>query len=248
MKMRRTLLRVAAVFLLGLLLAVGGLVVWALVVPAPEAPALAALEPDAAVRVESGRWLVFTPMGAAPAIGFILYPGGRVDARAYAPLARAIAAKGYRVVIVPMPLHLAVLAPNRAADVVAAFPEVTAWAVGGHSLGGAMAAHFAAAQPQAVRGLVLWAAYPAESDDLSAQALAVVSIYGTQDGVADVAQVLAAAERLPPDTRWAPVQGGNHAQFGWYGPQAGDNAATISHEDQQAQTAAATVALLEALR
>ena len=174
MKMRRILLRVAAVLLLALLLAVVGFVVWASVVPAPEAPALAALQPDEAVRVESGEWLVFTPVGEAPTTGFIFYPGGRVDARAYAPLARGIAAEGYRVVIVPMPLHLAVLAPNRAAKVIAAFPEVTAWAVGGHSLGGAMASHFAAAQPQAVRGLVLWAAYPAESDDLSAQALAVV--------------------------------------------------------------------------
>jgi hypothetical protein len=78
--------------------------------------------------------------------------------------------------------------------------------------------------------------------------LAVVSVYGTEDGVASAADVLAAAERLPADTRWVPVEGGNHAQFGWYGPQAGDNAASVGHADQQAQTVAATVALLEALR
>jgi hypothetical protein len=27
------------------------------------------------------------------------------------------------------------------------------------------------------------------------------------------------------------IEGGNHAQFGWYGPQEGDNPATISREE-----------------
>ncbi len=35
------------------------------------------------------------------------------------------------------------------------------------------------------------------------------------------------------------IQGGNHAQFGNYGPQKGDLPATISAQEQQAQTAAA---------
>ncbi len=242
MKPRR--LRLAAAGLVLLLLVGGAFVAWASVVPPPEPEALAALTPDARVSVTVDEWLVFTPVGAAPATGFIFYPGGRVDARAYAPAARAIAAEGYRVVIVPMPLNLAVLAPSRAADVMAAFPEVTAWGVGGHSLGGSMAARFAAEQPVQVRGLALWAAYPAASDDLSALDLAVVSIYGTADGVASAERVRAAA-LLPPDTRWVALAGGNHAQFGWYGPQAGDNPATLSHVDQQAQAVAATVALLE---
>jgi pimeloyl-ACP methyl ester carboxylesterase len=246
--MKNRLLRAAAAIGLVLLLAVGAFAAWALNVPAPQAEALAALQSDANVTVEQGEWLVFAPAGEAPVTGLVFYPGGRVDARAYAPAARAIAAEGYLVVIVPMPLNLAVLAPGRAADVMAAYPEVAAWAVGGHSLGGAMAANFAAARPEAVRGLVLWAAYPAASDDLSAADLAVVSVYGTRDGVASVEDVLAAAERLPPDTGWVPLAGGNHAQFGWYGPQAGDDAASLSHADQQARTVAATVALLAALR
>ncbi len=246
--MKPRLLPAALAVIVVLLLAIGVFAAWALNVPAPQAEALAALQSDAAVTVVQGEWLVFAPVGEAPAAGLIFYPGGRVDPRAYAPAARAIAAEGYRVAIVPMPLNLAVLAPGRAAEVMAAYPEVAAWAVGGHSLGGAMAANFAAAQPEAVRGLVLWAAYPAASDDLSASDLAVVSVYGTEDGVASAADVLAAAERLPADTRWVPLEGGNHAQFGWYGPQGGDDAASLSHADQQAQAVAATVALLETLR
>ncbi len=46
--------------------------------------------------------------------GFILYPGGLVDPRAYAPLMQAIAAEGYLAIIVSMPLDLAVLGYTRA--------------------------------------------------------------------------------------------------------------------------------------
>ena len=35
------------------------------------------------------------------------------------------------------------------------------------------------------------------------------------------------------------IQGGNHAQFGNYGPQKGDLPAEITAEEQQAQTVAA---------
>jgi hypothetical protein len=95
--------------------------------------------------------------------------------------------------------------------------------------------------------LVLWAAYPAESDDLSGQDLAVVSIYGTRDGLATPDKIDASRPLLPPDTRWVAIEGGNHARFGWYGPQNGDNPATISREDQQRQVVAATVNLLQQL-
>jgi hypothetical protein len=43
------------------------------------------------------------------------------------------------------------------------------------------------------------------------------------------------------------IEGGNHAQFGDYGPQPGDNQATISRADQQAQTVEAVVKFLEFL-
>jgi hypothetical protein len=227
-----------------LVLLAGGFAGWALTGPGPEPAALRALESDAAVRVETGRWLVFAPAAGAPRAGLVLYPGGRVEARAYAPVARVIAAEGYLVVVTPMPLRLAVLNQNAAQAVFAAYPEIEAWAVGGHSLGGAMAARFALEHPEAVRGLALWAAYPPEGDDLSGRGLSVVSIYGTADGVALPAQVLGARAQLPPDTAWVAIEGGNHAQFGSYGPQAGDNAATVSAEAQQAQTAAATAEML----
>ena len=44
------------------------------------------------------------------------------------------------------------------------------------------------------------------------------------------------------------IEGGNHAQFGNYGPQKGDLPATISAQDQQAQTVEAIANFLEKQR
>ncbi len=212
--------------------------------------ALAALETDAEVEVTLQGWgwiFAAQELEDAADLGLILYPGGRVDARAYAPAARAIAAQGYRVALVSMPLNLAVLAPDRALQVMATYPGVERWAIGGHSLGGAMAARFAHRHPELSAGLVLWASYPAASNDLSASDLPVVSIYGTRDGLATVEDIQASRALLPAETRWAPITGGNHAQFGWYGEQAGDNAATVTRAAQQRRVVEETLALLRAL-
>ncbi len=107
-------------------------------------------------------WYVFAPEGE-PLAGLVFYPGGLVDAAAYAPLLRRRADGGVLSVLVPMPLELAVFGVARAADVIAAFPEVSPWLIGGHSLGGAMAAEFVKRSPDVVDGLVLLASYPARS-------------------------------------------------------------------------------------
>jgi hypothetical protein len=223
-------------------------VIWAEAGAGPMREALDALaSPSRAdgVVVTTQDWLVFRPTAQEPTAGLILYPGGRVDPRAYAPPAREIAGEGYLVVIVPMPLNLAFFAPDRAGEVMEGFPAIARWAVGGHSLGGAMAARYAHRQPSAVDGLVLWAGYPAEGNDLSGRDLLVASIYGTEDGLATEDEVEASRPLLPPNTRWVAIEGGNHAQFGWYGPQRGDNPPTVGREAQQQEVVAATVQLLE---
>jgi pimeloyl-ACP methyl ester carboxylesterase len=224
-----------------------GALIWANQAAGPMPEALAALESDAQVTVAADDWLVFRPAGAAPTTGFVFYPGGRVDPRAYAPFARDLAEAGYLVVIVPMPFNLAVLGGDRATDVMAAFPDIAHWAIGGHSLGGAMAARFAHEHPDPIDGLALWAAYPPEQDDLAADAVAVVSVYGTLDGLATPDEIRASAAQLPSSATLVPIEGGNHAQFGWYGEQRGDNPAQISREEQQRLTVEATAALLAGL-
>lgn len=214
--------------------------------------ALAALESDSRVTVstpDGTDWFVFTPSDNDPTTGLIIYPGGFVDPRAYAPIARAVAEAGFLVVIDPMPLNLAVTNLEAADAVISAFPEIDTWAIGGHSLGGAMAAEYAARNDGAVDGLVLWAAYPGQNTDLSMAPLEVVSVYGEADGVASIADVTGAAARLPSDTTFIAIPGGNHTQFGWYGDglQRGDNPAEITREAQQEVVIVSTIELLQSL-
>jgi pimeloyl-ACP methyl ester carboxylesterase len=224
--------------------AAGGFLGWAQAVSPPMPVALAALQSDGQVRVDTSRWLVFQPVSSQPSTGFIFYPGARVDLRAYAPALRSLAGSGYLAVAVPMPLNLAFLGKDRASEVMGAYPLINRWVLGGHSLGGSFAAVYAAENPQKVRGLVLWASYPPDGA-LAPSNLPVVSIYGSRDGLATPGKVLASRPLLPASARFVEIAGGNHAQFGWYGPQDGDNAPAIARDEQQVKVVAATRALLE---
>lgn len=243
--MKKWFKRLGLAVTLLLVIAIAGFVIWAETPLGPMPEALAALQSDEQVHVETSPWLTFAPVGQQPDIGMILYPGGRVDARSYAPPARAIAAKGYLVVITPMPLNMAFLAPNRADKVIAAHPEIQVWVIGGHSLGGAMAAQYAARNPENVNAVVLWASYPPASDPLTDFPGPVLSIYGTLD--MGLAGILARKDLLSADTQWVVIEGGNHAQIGWYGPQPGDNPANISRQAQQKKMIQATLDFLRAL-
>ena len=244
MRARNVFLRLLRLLLVVLILAVGGFVLWASLAAQAMPEAIQALESDSSVHVSTEPWLVFEPQGSSPQVGLVFYPGGRVDPRAYAPAMHAFASQGVLAVIVPMPLNLAVFDPGAAADVIAANPGIQHWAVGGHSLGGSMAANFARRNPDLVEGLLLWASYPAGSDDLSGSGLAVTSIYATKDGLTSLADIQSSAALLPPDTIWVALEGGNHAQFGWYGEQSGDQPASISHAQQQDRVIAASLDLL----
>jgi hypothetical protein len=230
-----------------ILLGGAGFMIWASMPSQPMPEAIAALVADGRVSVDDQTWWVFKPANSDPRSGLIFYPGGRVDARAYAPLARSIAESGYLVVIVPMPLNLAIFGSNRAQEVIDTYPAVQYWTIGGHSLGGAMAARFAYQNPASVQGLVLMASYPASSDDLSDYDLKVLSIFGTRDAVMADGSIEDSRALLPADTRWAAIEGGNHAQFGWYGSQSGDGQATISRPEQQAAVVGETLQLLHDL-
>jgi hypothetical protein len=237
--MKKTLKRlITSIFILLIAITLGFLG-WASFPLGPENAALASLQSDDSVTVQtSSDWITFRPAASDPVSGFIFYPGGRVDYRSYAPLLKPLAERGYLVVLVRMPLSLAVFSPNKAEIVIGSFPEIQNWAIGGHSLGGAMAANFCYNHPGVIDGLVLWASYPADSNSLANQSLKVLSIYGSEDGGLD--GIEASAPLLPADTIWYRIEGGNHAQFGDYGPQPGDGIATINPEEQQNQIMSTT--------
>ena len=204
--------------------------------------ALAALvsDEDVAMSAEKGRLIAAPEQVKA---GLIFYPGGKVEYTAYAPLMRALAEEGILCIVPEMPLNLAVLDKDAAADIPRSW-EVDRWYIGGHSLGGAMAASYAADHPEEFDGLVLLGAY--STADLTGTQLDVLSLYGTRDGVLDFEKYGQYRSNLPEETVEAVLDGGCHACFGSYGPQEGDGTHTISAEEQIDLTAAYILELMNA--
>ncbi|AFA47116.1 alpha/beta hydrolase [Acetobacterium woodii] len=194
-----------------------------------------AMQSNEQVKVqEEGNLIIFTPTTDAGETGFIFYPGGKVEAIAYAPLMQLLAKQGFTAVIVKMPFNLAVLNPDGANEAVAALPEINDWVIGGHSLGGVMAADYVANHPDQVEGLVLLGAYA--NKDLSQSKVTALSLFGTEDWGLKPEAFAAAKNKMPEKTTYFEMIGANHSGFGNYGAQAGDGTAFISAEEQQALT------------
>ena len=154
----------------------------------------------------------------------IFYPGAKVEAIAYLPLLDQLRQTGLTCVLVEMPFHLAIFDANAAEDVMEAFPDIQHWYMAGHSMGGAMASQFASERPDEVDGLILLGAYL--YGDYSPKD--TLTVYGSLNQSVE--------DKINYTENVVEIQGGNHAQFGNYGPQKGDLPATISAEEQQAQT------------
>ena len=193
--------------------------------------ALAALETDETVSVTQTDYGWFFD-GPAQSDALIFYPGAKVEETAYAPLLHRLAGEGMDVCLVKMPFRLAIFGKDKAGSLMTRY-DYDHWYIGGHSLGGAMAANYAADHQEKLTGVVLLAAYPTEQLDDSLEA---ATIYGSEDGVLNRKNLEKGGAYLPAGSRKYVIEGGNHAQFGNYGPQKGDGEPAISAEEQQEQT------------
>ena len=156
--------------------------------------------------------------------GLIFYPGGKVEADAYAPLLKKLSNKGITCVLVKMPFNLAVFNINAADKIYDKLPEISNWYICGHSLGGAMASSYVGNNSDRVNGLILLGAYPVNDSSLP-----TLAIYGSGDIKLDLTELEDVQNKLE-------IVGGNHAYFGNYGEQKGDGKAVITREQQQEQT------------
>lgn len=208
--------------------------------------ALDSLTSDALVNVEENGDILFEPVSNAKNIGFIFYPGAKVEASAYAPLAKEIAAKGYTVSIAKMSFNLAIFSPNKADSIISKHKEIDTWVIGGHSLGGVMAADYALKNDK-IKGLVLLASYPQAKTNLSSQPIKVLSLWGSNDKVADLTKVKDAKNAMPSDARFIEINGGNHGGFGDYGHQKGDGESSITNKEQMTETSQYIVEMLDSL-
>lgn len=209
-----------------------------------DAVAMEAMESSKYVTVkEEIGYIAFEPAGGFYSKGIIFYPGGSVEAEAYAPLMHAVAEEGYLCIIVKMPLELAVLDTDKADIVREDYSNVADWYMAGHSLGGAMAATYAHENAAQLRGVILLAAYSTE--DLAKDNLEVLSIYGSLDCVLNMENYEEYRSNLPADMTELVISGGNHGGFGNYGGQKDDGVAKLSAEAQQTVTVEAICELLK---
>ena len=189
-----------------------------------DAAALQAMESND-IRITRTRYGWYFD-GPSETDALVFYPGAKVEETAYAALLSRLAENGIDVCLVKMPFHLAIFGAN-AAERVMMEHSFDRWYIGGHSLGGAMAAAFA--EKHDLDGVILLAAYP-----IGPLEEPMLLLRGSRDGVLNLDRAVNASEF--GDVEEHVLEGGNHAQFGDYGPQKGDGTPSITAEEQQDET------------
>lgn len=225
------------------LIGTAGLVGWATLSAQEATERAVTVLHDNGVQQEDGR-LVFQPSSPTDR-GLIYYPGGLVDPEAYAVTAQGIADAGYLVVVPKMPLNLAFTGINRADGIMADYPEIESWVIGGHSLGGAMAAEYAKNNVDNLDGLILFASYPANYDDFIDFPIPILTITASRDPGSTNQKGF--YEAIADSAELYVIEGGNHRQYADYSYQRNDGVATISAAEQQDQIIVVTVQFLDKL-
>jgi len=142
-----------------------------------------------------------------------------------------------------LPFNLAVFDVNAADGIQEKYPEIQDWYIGGHSLGGSMAASYLADNAEEYEGLILLGSY--STADLSDTDLDVLSVYGSEDKVMSRENYEENKLNLPDDFTEIVIDGGCHAYFGMYGAQDGDGIAAITNEEQISLTAEHIVKMMK---
>lgn len=163
-------------------------------------------------------------------VGLIFYPGGKVEYSSYIPLMKELSDCGITCILVDMPFNLAVLDVNRADGLTNLYSNIEHWYIGGHSLGGSMAASYLEKNLDEFEGLILLGSY--STVDLSDIDIKVLSIYGENDLVLNKEKYEKYKPNIDDNLTQVVIEGGNHAYFGMYGNQSGDGEASISNKEQ----------------
>ena len=172
----------------------------------------------------------------------VFYPGGKVEYTSYLPLLYQLAKEGIDCFLVKMPCNLAFLGIEKADDIMERYSYKN-WYLSGHSLGGAMAAVYAADEIEDIDGLVLLAAYPTAK--LYKKNFFTISLYGSEDKVVNFKKIEEGRNYVSENYTEICIEGGNHAWFGNYGQQKGDGTASITREEQQKQVVDAVLDIVE---
>lgn len=227
--MKKIIKWVSLIIVVLIVVGAGALYIWSQQTYGPTTELLNLVDVEELVNDEGD--VVSYPLTDSKA-GIILYPGAKVENTAYSYYAQKLADAGYAVFIPKLRMNFALLDQNEAANIIDDNEAITKWYIGGHSLGGVAATMFAKNNPQ-IEGVILLASYPSNGTDLSSDALNVISVYGEKDGLTKLSDIESAKVRLPTATKYIEIKGGNHAQFGIYGEQNGDNDSNLTPIEQQ---------------
>ena len=226
-KINKNIFKAVAVVVI---IALVGSLAWLLNAYEPQDVARENLVSNSEVKVVEGDITEFIPKDVVSNTGVIIYPGARIDVKAYAPLANRLAQNGYKVFAVDMPFNMAIFSSHKADKVIEENKDIENWVIVGHSLGGAMATN-AISTNNKIKGIVYLASYPS-GDKIKDSGAKVLSIWGSKDGVINFDNMIKAKEDLPKDTEYVEIEGGNHSAFGDYGLQKGDTKSIIPENKQ----------------
>ena len=158
----------------------------------------------------------------------IFYPGAKVESEAYAKLMYNIALNGYDCFLLNMLFRIAFLGSNKASNIMNKY-EYDNYYLAGHSMGGVVAANYVYKNSDNVKGLLLLASYSTKKID---DEIKMISIYGDKDGVLNMNSYKNSFKYNSKQFKEVIIPGGNHANFGDYGFQKGDNESDISMDEQ----------------
>ena len=170
----------------------------------------------------------------------IFYPGAKVEYTSYSPLFMNLSEDGIDCYLVEMPFNLAFLGQNSADEIIDE-GNYSHYFISGHSLGGAMAASYVNSTNR-TDGLILFASYSTSEIEKP-----VLSIYGSEDNVLNMEKYDESISFIDDNLTELEIDGGNHAQFAYYGNQSGDGIAKISAQSQQKQSENAIIDFIRSI-
>ena len=168
----------------------------------------------------------------------IFYPGAKVEYTSYLPMFTQLASQGIDCYLVEMPFNIAFFGTDSADDIIKN-SSYDHYFKAGHSLGGVVASSYVN-KTDNIDGLILLASYPTQEVNKP-----VLSIYGSNDNVFSHDKYEEAKPLIKSNFTEFIINGGNHAQFAYYGNQSGDGIANISASNQQNQCVSEIIKCIE---
>lgn len=192
-------------------------------------------ENDSKVTVkESSEEITFRPTNSSYQNEIIFFQGGLTDPKAYAPLCRKIAERGFVCHLIKMDWRMPLWDYKKIETMFNL--QDGKYIIGGHSQGAKMASQFVYENPRLMKGLFLLGTSHPKDYDLSDRSIPTLKLYGELDGLATVSEVMDNKDKLPKNATLSEIKGGNHSQFGYLGKLLTNESAEIDLAEQQRLT------------